>query len=51
MIAGTDIVVLLLVAMCVFYLANPQSEGVEIKIDPMILMIVVVTVLVFAASL
>ena len=51
MFSGIDFAVLLLVVMFVFYLANPKAEEVEIKIDPIVMMIVVVTVLMFAVSL
>lgn len=48
---GVDVVVILLVVAFILYLANPSSGDLEIKVDPMVLMIVLVTVLMFAITL
>ncbi|HEY9876974.1 MAG TPA: hypothetical protein V6D29_00900 [Leptolyngbyaceae cyanobacterium] len=50
MFTGLDFIVLALAAMAVFYLANPGSGNVELKIDPLAVLLIGIIVTMFLVT-
>lgn len=51
MFTGIDIIVIVLVLMAVFYANAPETKGVDIKLEPLTLLVVIIVVGMILVSL
>ena len=51
MFSGIDLIAIIVVTCFILYLANPGTGNVEFKIEPLALVIVLVTILMFVLTL